>query len=417
MSLSSLIKTNFEEKHSEKYGTTLVKPSQSYTNNSDVGLTTLSLTPFPSNFNFTSPSNLDFYIGTGLKGLIEKMWLNITLTQHTGSSMPVNPLFLFDRIEIWANKGSGDLLETIYPEKNLLHLSLLSSERIQVLSQDIGMVYNSVTNSADLNTSGLSLAQSRTYNIPFYSWLGDHVKWFSQGVNQDLLIRLRTTSNGATCMNGDTPPTMTACNFIVQHEHLTPSDLQTHRDFWGTKVQNFTYVDTAVVSYNDTYGPNKTVNLDLSNLSGKLAGLVFTCRASKSSFNFGNTNFLSFGNSTVDIISPSGQSVFGNGSPVSLKFLKSQMVNRQLRGSFGNVGLGSEMADFHVLSFTDDLAATLQMGSLHGWFGTNGEKYSLRLNLAADFNAGSSVNSTIDIYALQLKDLIIGNGNVRSHLH
>jgi hypothetical protein len=304
----------------------------------------------------------------------------IRLSESGGSnSITVVPIpYLFDRIEFWAEAGSGDQISNHYADTMFWLYNVFADEQNFVLMQNIG--------SSQKWQNNVSIAAGKS--VDYYlelpgSWV-EIVKPFIGNFKGDILCRLYTR-NGVTA-SGSGTLALSQLDLILEHDDLSESDKSLHIQQYENNVLRHTYLDIIHISETKTCTASSETKFSLENLVGKCAFMLFCLRSSTSSTSNAITNYADIGDTCqVDILGPQNQKLLGHGTPIYGKELKSFM-SKHFPGSL------AKYKNVYLIPFCHN--AMKAFTHTDGYMYFHGENYNLSLTFPA---AGTSEVQTITL--------------------
>lgn len=301
--------------------------------------------------------------GSAEKAIGLKFRIRLQETGGVNSVTPIPVFFLFDRIEFWAEAGSGDMISRHYDNAMFWMYNVYSDEQ----------------NESFLNLAGSSRKwennkpiKAGTY-VDYYMnlpgcWI-EIVKPFISGFKGDLLVRLYTR-NGVVA-SGSGTLSLSQLDLILEHDDLDDSDRNMHFNHFESNVIRHTYLDMINISESKTCTASTEVKFSLENLVGKCAFMLFGLRSSTSSTSNAITNYADLGDTClIDLLGPQNQKLLGHGVPLYAKELKS-LLNHHFPGSL------SKYKNVYIIPFASN--AMKAFTQIDGYMYFHGENYNISL--------------------------------------
>lgn len=309
------------------------------------------------------------------------MKLRIRLTESGGSNpVTIVPIpYLFERIEFWADNGSGDMIQIEYGDTMFWKYNVYSEEQGKRLMLNI--------NSSNKWENGIAIPAGKSidYYLEFPgSWI-EIVKPFVGGMKGDILCRLYTRNGIIASGNGTVA--LSQLDLILEVEELDDEDNRHHMIEYEDKIFRYTYLDVVNVSESKTCTASAETKFSLENLNGKCAFLMFCLRSSTSATSNAITNYADLTDlCQVDLLGPQNQKLLGHGTPLYAKELKS-LMNKHFPGSLGS------HKNVYIIPFCSS-AMQAFTGAKDGYFLFQGENYNLSLTFPG---AGTAEVQTVTL--------------------
>lgn len=307
----------------------------------------------------------------------------IRLTESGGSN-PVTPVpvpYFFDRIEFWADNGSGQEISRIYADNMYWNYNVYSEEQGSILLKNIN------SSSKWENGKAIAAGKYEDYYLEMPGSWFEIVKPHIKSLKGDILCKLYTR-NGIIA-SGSGTIALSQLDLILEHEDLDSSDSQLHTAEHEDKIFRHTYLDIVQVSESKTCTASTETKWSLENLNGKCAFLLFCLRSGSSpaATSNGLTNYSDLTDlCQVDLLGPQNQKLLGHGTPLYAKELKSLMT-KHFPGALGYY------KNVYIIPFCSS-AMQAFTGTKDGYFYFNGENYNLSLTFPG---AGTQEVQTITL--------------------
>lgn len=356
---------NFEDVYVMNRGM-LVNKYQGKRDNSLNQVITLQALPAPPSSALTSSGQFYFDISTSDLHMINDIRVRFDVLEGSGSSMILCPSPYFITKMEWQDK-SGNMFWRSY--NDTLFFEACSAVG---LPQQTNAFLQSL-NVSDTYFEGYIHPSSTTriYRIPLISHPWSVVEQFAGN-----LSKLRLVLYWASSVVSSGSGTTSLSNVFLEMNHRRlPADLATiQRNYFSTaKRTRICYPDWYSFT-GQTLNASTTTNLDLSSFKGKYPFFIYAVRTSNNSATSnGYLNTLPLGpKGTVDVLTPSGQSLFSNGTAV-----KNQILQEEFSDVFPNK-VFADSRRWYLLSFCSNAKQALA-GIESGYLRLDGSKHLLSL--------------------------------------
>lgn len=310
-----------------------------------------------------------------------------------GTVAPIDAFHFIDRIEFRAQGGSGDLIQTLYDDQLYASLAFMARERYDSLRNDLNL--NQFYNPSETLYNG----QTRTYAIPL---IGSWIQNVQPHVNQlagDIVMNVFFVSGGVLVSGTSTNMTLASVDLIVNQEKHTNERLAQELDVFINKAPLVSrFLDCVTVNQVGTITASTQYKVSLENLNGRCSHLFFFIR-SGSTQSASSNGYLTLADpceaGTIDLLSPTNQSLLGNGSPLPWNHFR-----RYCASNF----FPSDIFRYKPIGFISfcDNPALAYKGVDDGGFEFNGSKYQLAITPAG--------SATSEVHTVTLTNSANGTG-------
>jgi hypothetical protein len=228
-------------------------------------------------------------------------------------------------MEFRANNGSKHL-NIVYDDNNHLALATLDTVTLEHYARLMGCtvannVFSTGTN-VQLDANGDGVAE---VFIPLVgSWLDNSDLWW-KSIDGDMIVDLYPSPNIRGTQGDAYQVDCNSIEFVIETEQLTDSDMATQEKFHRSIASENSFCDVVPVNfYNQTVNASSQLKLELDALNGDFAFLAVYIRALNSDTSSAPISSLQYIGDTakVDILDPGSKSVLGNGTGISMNYLK-----------------------------------------------------------------------------------------------
>lgn len=305
--------------------------------------------------------------------------------------------YLIDRLEVWADGGSGDLIQTLYGDNLMFNLSYLNTEQLT------GIGKNALLTTAFAVDSTATIAASGAIDV-YVELIGlftEQVHPFMFNKNGDILFRFYMRSGVVSSGTGTL--NLTEMELSFQHEDLPDHDKQFHIMEYENKIFRNTFLDVIPVSGTYSMAANVETKVSLENVVGKVAYLAFCVRSSVSATSAGLVTYSNLvDTATIDILSSTNSPVLGHGTKLKGKELRNSVFNKLWPSTMSN------NVAVYFIPFTSDPVKAMQ-GIIEHYFYFDGSKFQLSITPGTGFSTASYV---IDVYAYVHKQCFENKGRL-----
>lgn len=366
---------------------------------------TQSVKGVPQNLFRNSGSKFSAVLESGGFSKLNSLCLQIDLTITGGTPGDtvglVVPTYWFSRHEYRASNGTRHL-NIVYDDALHLALSKLNQTELYYYAKAMGSTLNSddLVNNISVTLDGSGNGSVQVFIPILGNWIDNSDLWW-RNVDGDLIFDFHPASDIRT-VAGAHQVNCENINFVIQTEAMDPMDHALQEKFHDKVASEVSFLDAVPVNYfNETITVDQRKNFKLDSLAGEFAFLAVYIRATGSTLpqKYNNNSLQNIGNTaTVDVVKSSGQSILGDGTPISNRYLKNYVVAQQF--SDGNRML--DALNIVVIPFGGSIS-----GAWHGnkdgcLYLENGNNIELSITPRAPFVSG---NYDVVIYGYRYRVL------------
>ena len=344
-----------------KFGGTLINPQHTVNIPAMSQVVSYNLPNVGSSFNGTEQR---FEHRIEAKALHKMVGLSLRwkLTLSVANSRLIGAPFFVNRIEFRSAGGSGDVIQTLHPESQLLLTGMLP-EGTRAEYAHIGNYTNKWGADPDRN---LISGQQVTFESPLLAtFFESHGGIDAQTLSEDILMVIYTRPSIVSSGGGTV--TLNELTLLIDHvEHKVDSIGMQARRLLNMSPIASNYLDVVrIPRSSNTITAATNFRFDLDTLENKKCPfLLFGVRASNTGVaDQGITKFLNLGieNTTIDIVNASGQSIWGRGSAIDATHLKHVIMGQHFESDFG------KYTNLYVIPFTEDIKQAVA-GIMSGYY-------------------------------------------------
>lgn len=302
------------------------------------------------------------------KGLVPKlkgmtMKIEITVASNPVRLAPVP--YWFDRLRMLSKGGSQELYSKVNDGILLDIVCQLPKDKEKQVLKGLNMGYEE---GQEYWEGPYLQVGVHTFYLPIHGpWSNSDGLWF-QNFASDIQVEVDGASS--IIADGAGTVTCTALHMILESEHLSEVDAIYHdKEYTRNAYSSHFLHPVRVTSTSETITASTEKTIDLSSVSGKIAGLILMIRSSTSNTSNGNYNFVGLGdpdqNCTIDLKDPANKSLVGAGSPVDVNYLKNMIYPMHFDNDFFN------KKNVYLLPFCESLKHAYA-GKVNGFWQADG---------------------------------------------
>ena len=288
------------------------------------------------------------------------------------------PVFYwFSEIEIRAEKGTGDVLQRIYPENMRLWYFLTMNEEERKYWADLGNF--TITTDPKTGRQSIDVTQDNIIKAGETREIFLHLpSTFMQSSQIDMRhlvseLRFQLELSRDVLLDSTTQADFELENIhmLIQSYQETASDAQTKLDAWKKNHHKYVYLDCERLTYNDrTLQSNSKQRFNLDQFQNKSPFMMFVFKPSTNPTvaNKSRYKYREIGDyGTIDLENSGGRSIYGNGNPAqSIDFFT------KLHGETGNY----IQKGCYIMNWSEDIKQSLA-GIINGYQQFDGSNYYL----------------------------------------
>src|SRR5688572_23419954 len=287
-------------------------------------------------------------------------------------------MYLFDEIDMYSNKGSGDLIKKIYPENFVSWFNIIYDKEFLKIWEEMAHlnIVNFKNGSSKLHLSNKKIIRNGE-SLDIYLPLVANF-WKFQAINMNFIrapIRLRFLCSNDVVVSGSVSNlSLTDISLIIKSPVEQEFDV-IERNKLSSKDNKYIFLDYERLTFNNyTLTASTKARFPLDQLVGKVPFLHFMIKSNTAPItsDYSKWSPLDMGdNVKFDLENASGQSLFGNGNSVKSIILNSAFVEET--GNYYPQG-------HYFLNFSDSLKRSYG-GNICGYHAFNGQKDYLCIDL------------------------------------
>lgn len=312
-------------------------------------------------------------MGAGVVESFQSAVLRLDITISGAAAQLVPTLNWFKRVTI--SNSNEQILATFTPESLLHALTVKYGKNVQ------SALFKNINMSADYGLTPSMDAASYTFRIPLVgSWINRNQDlYYSELVHP---LRFEFTPNTTVVASGAGTVTVTRLALELEGDHLSTSDIKTHKHLTSTAIKENMFVEPVNTMFaSTTLTAGVSTDLDLTPLDGLASHHAILIRATTSTNNNvagASLRYLNLGDessASVDILDAIGNSIFTSSSGgIETRHLRTRDVIEQYDNDF------MSKKPFYILPFTDSVKGAVLGGQVNGAFSyCSGRKASLRI--------------------------------------
>jgi hypothetical protein len=338
----------------------------------NVVVTTVASNP-PVNL-FTNGSTMyNFIIPRNTSAWIEHVVLKIRGTITGASSVFVPTWQFFDRIRILAN-GDTSAIQTFYPDTLQASIqSALREGQLQAISKNLNCDFSSEFRYAP--TAPKAVGTTVDFYLPIPSSFFAHLNADFTNQAQDLIFEL-TSAVGGIVQSGGGGFALNGLSLVIESQDYDSSYAKAKAQKGYICSTNF-LEPVPILAQSRQFSPGVPTLVDLIALTGRCSHLIVTVRPPGTQ-TVGFQRALNIGNSTgtMDILSPSNQSILGAGTALGLSYIMNEVVP-----SHHQSNTCSTLKNNYIVPFADSIPSAYG-GQVRGVFEFQQTNTSLALTPA-----------------------------------
>ena len=327
-----------------------------------------------------------------------------------------SPFFL-DLIVLCPNNGAGQMIQwnfgasmyfDINGAMNDVHLKHYLSRQINCDPQTYHY------------GSRLASGASRDFYLPLPSGFFDMVQPLASEIEDDMvfIMYFRGGAAGADGIlrTGSTgTPSLDALSFIIFEHLYPPADHQMLTRHWMNNTVVHPLLNVFELKESLTLTPSTKSLINLQNIVGSYSFLVFFVRSGTTTTADTILDFQDLGpRALIDIETPNGESMLGNGTPITLQHFREVISPAYLPGDLTLKKNVYVIPFGHIMSLYHD-------GLQDGDFPMHGTKRNLAITPGAQrvdesISIATSVNATAGYYAILVQDLETGQSELSAEV-
>lgn len=344
--------------------------------------------------------------------LIRALRLGFVVNESGGSQSvtQVLPFMGLQRLEIVANGGSGQILNTLYAETMWADIGLfMENEESFNQLNNMGMSSNFSVATSGSGSVVIPASGYQNWQLPLYSFINNMKPVFNL-LKENIAFRFyfrNSVSSGSGTLN------LNQLNLIFDHSDLSDSDASFERAKYAAGALKYTFLDHVYTTYTGTITRSVQNKISLQNIKCNVAFMFFMIRSSVSATSQGYTSLTPLAGSgtgqqlatpfNVQLQNTSGQDILNHGQglgPLDFAYIASQYTPNTF---FTNQNI-------YLIPFVESLRGAL-LGNREGGSGWyfDGSNYQLVLQPDANF---STATYTVDIFFYYFADLFVDKGRL-----
>jgi hypothetical protein len=359
----------YNKKHASGKNLAL-KPHHAVQYNDRHTVRTLQMTP-PVNENvFTTGSTFKYILEQNSAKTIKNLVWRFQITeQGTGATTLAPTPYWFERIEVY-DRHTGNEIARYYGDNLFWSVSLLDQQDINRLTP-----YMNLDGSVS-QTAG----STRYYYLPMIASWSDNFDLDLSSLNHELEFRFHPKTG--IIRSGSTD---IVCNDVslVAEEVKFCSDGQAEVKAFMTKhVKAHNYlVPQQYIKTGQTMNANTKYTFNLDTFHHKSALIQFCIRASDANLNGDIVNYEDLSDGLIDLVTQSGESVYGNGSALVADYAKDILGTRHYNNAFYDDN------NVYSIVFCDDIGSAFD-GKIDGYYTFRGQKDQLEITTPSTWTNG-----------------------------
>jgi hypothetical protein len=289
--------------------------------------------------------------------------------------------FWFERMEIYDRKSQVEI-GRMYGENIYWSYALLNAQELKCWSDMVNFTPDKQSYTGKLSP------QTRYFYLPLVASPLDNAGLDFSRLKTD--IEFRFYPKQGIIADGLGSISVDEIAFVAGEKHPSPRSVNATKQLMAKNCDRHQYL--SVQRHRELsrqMNANTMYSIDLDAFRHKSAYLLFTIRASDSNTNHAVMSNMDLCDSGIDIVSSSGQSLFGSGQSVKADLLKDLLSVKSYDNSF------LKNNNVYSVIFSDDLEAS-NHGKLDGYHVFNGQKFRLELSIGdADVDDVQRISSSI----------------------
>jgi len=351
----------------------------------------------PSTTIFNTGGRVDILVRNQSAEIIKegKVIFNLAEVGGTDSVTVIPGPYFIQRLEVWADGGSGDLLQTIYGDNIVINTAFLSTENMS----GIGVAMGLTTTWGATASCTIAAGGHVTFYVNLLGLWTELVRPYVSDLSADILFRFYL--NNGVVSSGTGVLNLTGMSLDFEADEIAPYDKAIYNQQLSTKIFRTTFLDVVPISGSYAMAANTEIKVPLENFVGKCAFLVFFLRLSDSATSNGYITFTGLGNSgTVDMISATNTPILGHGTRITSEELLYCIFNKNFPSNLAN------NIPIYYIPFTKNPVNAVN-GIIENYFYFDGSRYQLSIIPDSTFTAGTY---NVHVYAYIYKDIYQNNG-------
>ena len=333
---------------------------------------TQTLRSIPSNLFTNNGAKYTAELEAGSFTKLKSVTLKLTVTA-TGGEMKLAPVpYWFNRIEF---RSGTKHLGIVYGDNLMFNLGNLSGQQLKNTLKNANMEDDFRPYGRSFNT--IATGQSRTYYLPLVNTFINNSELYMKALASDITIDIYP-ENGIVIQGAGTP-TLNDFQLICETESLTNDDEKLHDSYHKSVISSNRYLDVVPVNfYNHTLTAGQETKLELDSVHGDVSGMLMIIRnTGVTNVNNGLATYVGLGDSgTLDVLDSGSRSIFGNGVPLDVQYLKNEVWASHYNNDF------SQHKHFYWIPFGGSSRGAFA-GQVDGIFPMRGERNFLAVTPAS----------------------------------
>lgn len=337
----------------------------------------IDLRPNASTSALTNGDDLLFDIEPNSSFNIKDPIIRLRVSCTTARVQTVPSFYLFNRIKVIANKGSGDTLQTIYPEQLINHYLKMNDEEREFFEKQGHFKFSDQKDRLRLSAPDyIEVGETKDIYIPIPLSF-----WHMNAINLQHIkeeTRLRIELNDDFVVNGSSANiSLDNVALLIKQDELSDTE---NREWVKDNMRNehvYNYLDVIRVDENtQTLNANNETRFDLQNIYGKVAYLIVVVKPNNSP-NATDESYYDFiqlpDDATFDLRSPNNESLLGKGNSLRadyIDYVYTQFTRRK------------PCAGYYLIPFCHDVEKA-DSGVIDNYFEFVGDKEALAINFGS----------------------------------
>jgi hypothetical protein len=383
----------FHNRSKHKSGKNIaLKPEHAINYNDRHTIRTLQASP-PVNENvFTNGSTFKFILEENSMKTIKNMVWRFQITeQGTGGTVLAPTGNWFNRIEIY-DRHTGNELARYYGDNLYWSASLLDQQDIKRLTPYLNL---------DGSVTQL-VSTSRYYYLPMVAFWSDNFDLDMSSLNHELEFRFHPKTGIVS--SGSADIILNDLSLVAEELQLNENSRMENKQFMTRHVKAHNYLTPQqYIKTGQTMNANTKYTFNLDTFHHKSAMLQFCIRVADNNLNGDALDYQDLSDGLIDLVSQSGESLYGNGSAVVADYCKDVIGSRQFNNDFYDTN------NVYSIFFCEDVGSAFS-GMIDGYYSFKGQKDQLEITTPATWTNGVY---EVVIYSYYYKRVEQHNGTLR----
>jgi hypothetical protein len=341
------------------------------------------LSPSPSTSSLNSGNTVYFDLEPHEVNNIDDLLIRLKIACSTAAVECVPTPYYFKKIEIIANKGTGDVLGTIYPENFFIFNQITQTQQSRKQIAKLGN-WSYVCLNQEGGNEKISINENTKYRVGETKHIYLSLPWLPLHLNAIDMRHIRTDLRFRFELSSDIIVSGSSSNLSLdgfdmfvrsykEEDYDKETTIKKHKSY----KNKYIFLDCERLQENNkTLTASAQTRYNLEQFVGKSPFIVCCVKPAATPIASDSSlfNYMPFGrDTTIDLTNSGSQSLLGNGQALPIEYIENTFQNET-----GN----PPIEGLYFIPFCEDMKTSCA-GKMDGYFDFNGSNDYLEVNWAA----------------------------------